>query len=227
FGLSPNRVALSQRRFFVLHWPGGGVPADERQWMRNVERQHRNQGWSAAPGYNFCVGQSGTVYEGCGRDIRGVHSPPRNVDGFGICVMQPINAAASQAALNATRTLYDHLSAIVGRPLHISWHSAAVATACPGAQLVDWARAGMPATSQPQPQPEEDDMPQVIIAFGGGLYLSDLIHYRWIVDEWDNRAIHRVNPGVQELGEVNGLQGFGIPADPVTAHLSGRDWPTG
>ncbi|HSS11139.1 MAG TPA: N-acetylmuramoyl-L-alanine amidase [Acidimicrobiales bacterium] len=166
FGVSPNRVPLGQRRFFVLHWPGGGV-GDERQWMRNVERQHRvNQGWSAAPGYNFCVGQSGTIYEGCGRDIRGVHSPPRNTDGFGVCVMQPINVGPSQAALNSTRALYDNLCQLAGRGLHVSWHSADVATGCPGAQLVAWARAGMPATGGPAPPPPAVPSTQLVLISG-------------------------------------------------------------
>ena len=76
-----RHVAPSQRFWFVVHWPGSAVSADERAVVRAIERHHRQgQGWQAAPGYNFLVGRSGTIYEGCGRDVRGIHSPPRNTD---------------------------------------------------------------------------------------------------------------------------------------------------
>lgn len=157
FGLSPNRVPPTARTWFVVHWPGGGVSADERAMVRNIERQHRlSLGWSAAPGYNYLVGQSGTIYEGCGRDIRGVHSPPRNADGWGVQVMTPMAGRPSQAALNSTRALYDWLCGVAGRRLNMGWHAQHVATACPGPDLIAWVRAGMPTTGAPAPPPPEE-----------------------------------------------------------------------
>jgi hypothetical protein len=79
---------------------------------------------------------------------------------------------------------------------------------------------------EPAPEPEEVDTVYVKFTWGGGRYLSDLMHFRWIADEWDDRAINRFYPAVQEAGEINGLQGFGIPADPVSATLAGLPWPT-
>ena len=159
-----RHVAPSSRRFFVVHWPVMGT-RDERQWCRDIERVHRNQGWAAAPGYNFLVGMSGTIYEGCGRDVRGIHSPPRNTDGWGVCVLQPSTAAGratapiSQAARNSTRALYDWLCTVAGRSINRSWHGADFATACPGPDLIAWVRGGMqggapaPAPTPPAPPP--------------------------------------------------------------------------
>jgi hypothetical protein len=146
-----RHVPPSARRFFVVHWPVMGA-RDERQWCRDIERMHRNQGWGTAPGYNFLVGQSGTIYEGCGRDVRGIHSPPRNTDGWGVCVLQPSTGAGrptepiSQAARNAARGLYDWLGSVAGRRLEMWWHGRDYATACPGPDLIAWVRSGMPAT---------------------------------------------------------------------------------
>ncbi len=153
-------VPPSARRFTVVHWPGGNVSGDEAGIVRAIERQHRNQGWTAAPGYNYLVGQSGRIFEGCGRDVRGAHSPPRNVDGWGICVMAPMNAPATQAALNSTRALRDWLCGVAGRQLAMSFHAEHHPTGCPGNQLTSWVRAGMPATggTTTPPQPEDDDM---------------------------------------------------------------------
>jgi hypothetical protein len=152
-----RHVAPSARRFTVVHWPGGNVSGDEAAIVRSIERQHRGQGWGAAPGYNYLVGQSGTIFEGCGRDVRGAHSPPRNVDGWGICIMAPMNAPATTAAMDATRVLRDWLCSVAGRDLAMSWHGEHWATGCPGAQLTTWTRAGMPSSgSRPLPEPDPD-----------------------------------------------------------------------
>jgi hypothetical protein len=141
-----RHVAPAQRRFFVVHWPGGPVGSDIPAVIRSIERFHRvNQGWAAAPGYNFLVGPGGTIFEGCGRDVRGIHSAPRNTDGFGVCVLIAPGQPVPQAARNATRALYEWLCQVSGRRLNMSWHGQHVATACPGPALTQWVRNGMPA----------------------------------------------------------------------------------
>ena len=142
-----RHVAPSARRFFVVHWPGGNVNAGNiPQVIRNIERQHRvGQGWAAAPGYNFLVGPGGAIYEGCGRDIRGIHSPPRNTDGWGVCVLLSPGQALTPNARNSTRALYEWLCGVAGRRLTMSWHGRDFATACPGPALTTWVRNGMPA----------------------------------------------------------------------------------
>jgi peptidoglycan hydrolase-like protein with peptidoglycan-binding domain len=150
-----RHVAPSARRWFVVHWPGSAVASNEQQVVRNIESFHRrNLGWAAAPGYNFLVGRSGTIYEGCGRDVRGIHSPPRNTDGWGVCVMIAVGETPPQAALNATRALYEWLSGVAGRRLGMAGHSTHHPTACPGPNLIAWVNRGMPSTGgAPAPPP--------------------------------------------------------------------------
>lgn len=145
-----RHVAPSARRHFVVHWPGGSVGADERQMVRNIDSSHARQGW-AVVGYNFLVGQSGTIYEGAGRDVRGIHEASRNTDGWGCCVMHAVGTQPSQAALNATRALYDHLCGVAGRRLEMSVHNRWFATQCAGPSLTAWVRGGMGGTAPPPP----------------------------------------------------------------------------
>jgi peptidoglycan hydrolase-like protein with peptidoglycan-binding domain len=149
-----RHVAPSARRWFVVHWPGSAVGSDERAVVRSIERSHRTgQGWAAAPGYNYLVGRSGTIYEGCGRDVRGIHSPPRNTDGWGVCVMVAVGETPPPAALNATRALYEWLNGVAGRTLGMSWHGQHHPTACAGPALTSWVQRGMPAGAVPPVPP--------------------------------------------------------------------------
>jgi hypothetical protein len=156
-----RNVPLSSRRFYVAHWPVMGA-RDERLWMRQIDDIHRRQGW-AVIGYNFAVGSQG-IYEGAGLMTRGIHSPPRNTDGFGVCFLQPSTAGGtptapmSQAMRNNGRALYDWLSSQCGRRLTMSWHGQHFATACPGPDIRAWVQAGMPAAGGPAPAPEQPQL---------------------------------------------------------------------
>jgi peptidoglycan hydrolase-like protein with peptidoglycan-binding domain len=147
-------VALSQRRWFVAHWPGGAVAANESQVVRNIDSFHRqNQGW-AIIGYNYLIGRSGAIFEGAGLNIRGIHSPPRNIDGWGVCFLIAPGEALPQPMRNSARALYDWLNRQAGRTLGRAGHSTHFATACPGPAVMAWINAGMPSTGgQPPPQP--------------------------------------------------------------------------
>lgn len=62
--------------------------ADERAAMRAVEHYHAvNLGWSAAPGYCWVIGDTGTVYEGVGWGRRGVHTQNYNARSIAFCWM--------------------------------------------------------------------------------------------------------------------------------------------
>ena len=71
---SGRGVALSQRRWFVAHYPVMSARPNH-QWMRDIERVHLNNGWFGF-GYNYAIAMDGEIMEGAGRDVRGVHSPP-------------------------------------------------------------------------------------------------------------------------------------------------------
>ena len=183
-------VAPANRRFFVVHWPVMSMRAPN-QWARDIERIHLGQGW-AVLGYNYLVAQDGTVLEGAGRDVRGIHSPPRNTDGWGVCCLQPSTAQGvptaplTQAIRNSTRELYDWLSSVAGRRLEMWWHGRDWATACPGPDLRAWVQAGMPAATAPPPQAsQEEKMVATAVAANGNAHVwrvspnGDFVDYSW------------------------------------------------
>lgn len=158
-------VAASSRRWVVLHWPASsGTIRDERAVWRSIERQHRvGQGWAAAPGYNFGIGQSGTIYVGCGIDVRGIHSPPRNTDGWGVCMILGMAERLSPAAQSSARALYAWLCQRSGRELGQATHSTHWATACAGNEINAWVRAGnlgRPGTAPPPRPPAPPALPR-------------------------------------------------------------------
>jgi hypothetical protein len=216
---SGRGVSPAARRFYVVHWPVMSS-RDERQWCRDIERIHRNQGWGAAPGYNFLIGQSGTIYEGCGRDVRGIHSPPRNTDGWGVCHLQPsTGAGASTAPISdamkaSSRQLYDWLGSVAGRRLEQSWHGRDFATACPGPDLIAWVRSGMPAGSAPAPTPEkppaaeEVEMIASAVADNGSLHVFMVGPQRRTVWYTWQRANQTAWNGGQQGQRVAGMQRF-------------------
>jgi hypothetical protein len=146
-------VALSQRRWFVGHWPGGAVGADARQVVRNIDAFHRNTQRWAIIGYNYLIARDGTIFEGAGLNIRGIHSPPRNVDGFGVCFLIAPGEALPEPMRRSGRALYDWLNRQAGRTLGRAGHSTHFATACPGPAVMAWINAGLPATGGQVPPP--------------------------------------------------------------------------
>jgi len=150
-----RHVNPSARREVVIHWPGSAVGADPAAVVRAIERSHRQgNGWQAAPGYNFLIG-GGRIFEGCGRDVRGIHVGVGNINttAWGICVLQGVGQPVAQADLNACRALIDWLCHVAGRDLARSSHGHHMATQCAGPALNGWVNAGMPATAPPPPPP--------------------------------------------------------------------------
>jgi hypothetical protein len=77
-----------------------------------------------------------------------------------------------------------------------------------------------------QGTPLEVDELLVRFSINGGTYLSNGLTYRWIIDQYDNTALSvGWGPNINDVGNVNGFKGFGVPADPTTAKLSGQAWP--
>lgn len=154
-------VPLSSRQWFIVHYPGAGTPPrDAKSYAKWIERIHMDQnGWRGS-GYNFLIDADGNIAEGCGRDVRGSHSPPHNVDGIGVNVWTS-NGKPTEAGKRACRELYDELNRQAGRTLRIGWHGMDYATECPGPALRTWAQAGMPtapAAGTKPPQGDEIDM---------------------------------------------------------------------
>ena len=222
-GSRSGTIAASQRRFYVVHWPVMS-DRDERAWMRAIESIHINQGWGMI-GYSYCVGQSGTVYEGCGLTTRPIHSPPRNSDGWGVCHLQPSTAGGtptapiSQAMRNGSRQLYEWLSSQAGRRLNMWWHGRDFATACPGPDLRAWVSSGMPAEggAQPPPPPQpqaQEDLMAAAVAGNGALTVFQL-HNNWIWYTWQPPNQNAWNGGRAGRGPA-GMSRF-APADGIVS----------
>ncbi|MFE9924256.1 peptidoglycan-binding protein [Streptomyces sp. NPDC005774] len=150
---TPASVSLSSRTEFFIHWYGG-IPAHSSGTAlpRDVERLHINgNGW-AGVGYNFIIGQDGTIYEGRGWGLQGAHCPGFNISGFGVLIaVGKGGEKASDKALAAARALYDEACRRTGRTLAKKGHSDGLATECPGPDLLAWVRAGMPAAGYEAP----------------------------------------------------------------------------
>lgn len=59
--------------------------ADERRAVRGIESYHAKMGWSAAPGYNFIIGDTGRIYVCAGWGRRGVHTQQYNSRSYAFC----------------------------------------------------------------------------------------------------------------------------------------------
>jgi len=244
---SGRGVPLSSRRFFTLHYP---VMSDRpnHQWARDIERMHLNQGW-AIIGYNYIVSnRDGEIMEGAGLNVRGIHSPPRNVDGFGVCVLQPstpqgaLTAPLSAAARTSTRQLYEWLCGRTGRRLQPSWHGQHFATACAGADLNAWARAGMPALPPPStvpppqtppPPPQENDLVGMGLNAGGILHqfriFQGAVWYRFRNrDGWTDwtRFAPLPDPSATLLSVAPGPDIAGAFNVALDSNRDGRSWRT-
>jgi hypothetical protein len=167
-GSRSGTIAPANRRFYVVHYPVMGA-RDERQWMRDIEGMHIGQNWGMI-GYSYGVGQSGTIYEGCGLTTRPIHSPPHNSDAWGVVHLQPSTgngtptAPLTDAMKSASVALYNWLGSQAGRQLTKWYHGKDYATACPGPDLRAWVNAGMPAkggAAPPPAQPTQQDLDMV------------------------------------------------------------------
>lgn len=226
-----RNVPLSSRRWFVVHWPGGTVGSDAAQAVRNIDHFHRTGNRWAVIGYNFLVSRDGRIFEGAGLMTRGIHEPTRNTDGFGVCVMISVGEQPPQAALNATRALYNWLNGRTGRTLSRGFHGQFSATACAGPALNQWVRNGMPATGAPPPPPTIPGVP----AFPGRILRQPPIMRGEDVRTWQSRVRARPDlPNIAADGAYGPIsegaarrvqQIAGFPASQQDGRVGPNTWP--
>lgn len=166
---TPYAVAMSERRYFVIHHDGGSpVTRTGTAIPQAIDAEHRAKGWSGI-GYNFVASQAGDVYEGRGWGLVGAHCPGRNRDGIGVQIAIGGSQQPSAAAEHAVRALYLEACARAGRALAITWHGANYPTDCPGPLLIAWAKAGIPDPSKPTPggdMPTPDELWRMPLQYG-------------------------------------------------------------
>lgn len=106
--------------------------------MRYLEMLHTTIfGWSDI-GYNFCIGNDGSIYEGRGFGYQGLHSPDFNQQSLGVCFLGTYTSEVPSAeALQALRDL--SFCAVDGlymsNQYYMIGHRQDVSTECPGEAL--------------------------------------------------------------------------------------------
>lgn len=155
WGARPPRnrstTTWSQRTEFVVHYSEGPTT----QSVKSIQAFHMNtRGWSDIA-YNFLVDTAGRIYEGRGWTVVGAHATGHNTSGLGVCFIGR-NGDATPEAKRAIRWLYDEACRRAGRRLAKRGHGqlSGNSTSCPGAQLLDWVRDGMPTPGGGQPKPD-------------------------------------------------------------------------
>jgi len=131
----------SRRTEFVVHYSEGPTTQTPRQ-IQNYHMDHN--GWSDI-GYNFLVDTRGRIYEGRGWLVVGAHAPNHNTSGIGVCMIGR-DGDATDAAKKSIRWLYDEACRRKGGTLAKRGHRDVTATSCPGNQLYQWVKAGMPVS---------------------------------------------------------------------------------
>lgn len=153
-----NMTTWGSRTDFVVHYSA----VNKYQTVRAIQDyQMDSNGWSDI-GYNFLVDYKGTPYEGRkGTWLAiGAHATGQNTKAIGVCCIGT-NADITEAQKRTVRWLYDEACRHKGGTLAKRYHSFYANnpspgdnnTSCPGDNLRNWVKAGMPTTTT-----EEDEM---------------------------------------------------------------------
>lgn len=105
--------------------------------IKAVQNLHMDSRDWADIGYHFCVGKSGTIYEGRKLVTRGTHTEGRNTGTLGICLLGNFHTESvpSPEQLNATQQLVNWV-ALRLRATHLAGHRDFNSqTVCPGDKL--------------------------------------------------------------------------------------------
>lgn len=109
---------------------------DDVNTMRVVQNLHMDdRGW-ADIGYHFCVGKTGSIFEGRVMSVRGTHTAGYNTGSLGVCLLGNFEEELpTQEQLSATFALVNWLSLRLGLT-HVAGHrDFNDITVCPGANL--------------------------------------------------------------------------------------------
>lgn len=194
---------------------------------------------------HFWVAKDGTIEQYVDTNVVAWHGRSLNSRYVGVetegCVSPPYAEPMTDAMVNGLARIYAEGARRHGWPKALSnadgvagfgYHRMAVNTACPcdvrlakRPDILNIAFGDVPVPPTPEPEPEEDEDMRVLFTVNNNIYISDLIYYRWVLNEWDLNAIFHSGMKINDLGPINGMAGFGVPADPATANRAGVPWP--
>ena len=147
-------VPIAHRKGYVVHHTDGGVGQDELGYARAVADMHF-QKWSRPGGYNFQIGNRGTIFEMCGWEYVGAHAPGCNYSKIGVSFQGNFaHRLPNQTMLDA----FGWLVATHPVPNVQQGHRDCSSTSCPGDELYDHLPLEVRIPDPPKPpDPEEID----------------------------------------------------------------------
>ncbi|KAG9348290.1 hypothetical protein JZ751_002025 [Albula glossodonta] len=140
--LSQERLQGPARKAVIHHtalWHCRG-PKDCQDQLTYIQNMHIQKRGFSDIGYNFLIGEDGTVYEGRGWGVVGAHVKGNNHDSIGIAFMGNFNdESLSAAALSSARQLLQS-GVSLGHllPMYVlQGHRDLASTECPGTMLYE------------------------------------------------------------------------------------------
>lgn len=190
---------------FILHYSG----AARTQTVRSIQNYSMDTKGYSDIDYNYLI-KDGLVYVGRGDNIGG-HTLNNNSSSIGVCIIGK-DGDATDADFRAARQLYDHMVGRIGHNLAKTTHRMVLGagyTSCPGSEIENWVKAGMP-----YPATGEDEM-EVIKKIQEGL--RDAGFDPGPIDgEWGPRTMAAFVAGMRSIGPKGDP---GPPADLVGREL--------
>jgi hypothetical protein len=136
---------------FILHYSG----ASRTQTVRSIQNYSMDTKGYSDIDYNYLI-KDGLIYVGRGDNIGG-HTLNNNSSSIGVCIIGN-DGDATDADFRAARQLYDHMVGRIGHSLAKTTHRMVLGagyTSCPGSEIENWVKAGMP---YPGGTSSEDEM---------------------------------------------------------------------
>lgn len=191
---------------FILHYSG----APRTQTVRSIQNYSMDTKGYSDIDYNYLI-KDGKIYIGRGDNIGG-HTLNNNSSSIGVCIIGN-DGDATDADFRAARELYDHMVGRIGHSLAKTTHRMVLGagyTSCPGSEIENWVKAGMP-----YPATGEDEM-DVIKKIQEGL--RDAGFDPGPIDgEWGPRTMAAFVAGMRSIGPKGDP---GPPADLVGRQLT-------
>ena len=170
----PGKLLMLPTQNVVLHHsyrpdlPATATVAEERQAMRSMDTFHADKGWGGI-GYNWCVFQSGRIYEGRGNENVGSHTVGMNHKSLGILVC--IDGQQHAMTGHAVESVRDVIRYAVQRKAlvtnyKISGHRDHADRTCPGDKVYGQLRLLVPELVAPNKVPtltQKHPIAQVIL----------------------------------------------------------------
>jgi len=152
--VKPKSVTpIKQVKGIAIHHAGGSMLPPKKQEreaskVKAIQKYHMETNKWSDIAYNFLVGNSGTIYEGRGIDIRPASQGTKDGNDYYLSVCWLGDATkylVSDKALMGINLLIDDLERIYNLDFEVKAHRDFKDTECPGDALYKWISKGRPS----------------------------------------------------------------------------------